>query len=168
MKRLFTVICLLMLFACNSSKEKAIIYNDTFVEQELLVINKEDSLIEAISRNQTEIAKVVYQNFLFQIKSSTKIINNTASFEGETEFRKAILNLFKTYQSVAENEYSDMINISEIPDERYTKVDDEKLITLTKKIDAELNEKMNIFANAQKKFADKYHFELSRAIINTN
>jgi len=168
MNKLAYIIPIIFCLACNSSKEKAIIYNDNFVQQELLVINKEDSLIDAISRNQPEIAKVVYQNFLSQIKSSTKIVNNTASFEGEIEFKKAILNLLKTYQSVAENEYFDMIKISEIPDERYSKVDDEKLIALTKKIDAELNEEMNIFANAQKKFADKYHFELTRAKINKN
>jgi hypothetical protein len=134
------------------------------VEQQMKVIQKEDSLIEAISRNQPEKAEKIHTEFLKQIESSIETINKGEDFHGEKEFRQASLDLFKAYKIVAETEYASMLKISKIPDGIYTKEDDDSLISISKIVDEKLNKELGKFAKAQKLFADKYKIELTRSI----
>lgn len=162
MKQLFIIAVIFTLFvSCGPSKDDAVKYNDAIVEQEMLIINKEDSLIEAISRNQSDKAERLYKDFVSQINSSTEKINKTDAFDHEKAFREAALELFKSYKSAAENEYADMMKITRIPDEVYTKEDDDKLIDLSKTVFDKLNIELGKFSKAQKNFADKYKLELT-------
>jgi hypothetical protein len=162
LRQLFIIAVIFTLFtSCGPSKDDAVKYNDAIVEQEMLIINKEDSLIEAISRNQPDKAERLYKEFSSQINSSIETINKTVAFDHETNFREAALELFKSYKSAAENEYAEMIKISQIPDEIYTKDDDDKLINLSKTVFDKLNIGLGKFSKAQKNFTDKYKLELS-------
>jgi predicted nucleic-acid-binding protein len=167
LRQLFIITVIFILFAsCGPSKDDAVKYNDTIVEQEMLIVNKEDSLIEAISRNQPDKAEQLYKDFVIQINSSIEKINKTEAFDHETDFRKAAIELFKSYKSAAENEYADMMKITRIPNETYTKEDDDKLIDLSKTVFDKLNIGLGKFSKAQKNFADKYKIELTNKSID--
>ena len=146
--------------SCGPNTDDAVKYNDTLVEQQTKVFEKESFLIEAISKNVPEKLDTALNNLVKQVKESTETTEKIKDFDGENELKSAALKVFLVYKDVTQKEYIEMIKIAKTPDTLYTQEDDNKIIDISKKIDDKLNKIIDSFIQKQKEFSNKYKFEL--------
>jgi len=167
MKKIISVFSLLfamtLLISCGPTSNDAIKYNDSLVDLQSKIFEKESALIDAISKNTSDKIDPLYKDLLTQIDKAKDTLEKIGSFDGKTEMKDAVMKVFSTYKGVATNEYPEIIKLAKMPDSLYTQDDDNKKIDLSKKIDDELDKAVNDFLEIQKSFAVKYKFELSTA-----
>jgi len=163
MKKLFAIFTVSLfastiLLSCGPSSDDAIKYNNDLVEQRTKVIEKENALTEAISKNMPEKLDILYSEMNKQIDESIEAVNKMYGFDGKTDMKDAVMKLLTTYKEVAGSEYKEMLKYTKIPDSLYTQEEDDKVMELSKKIDDKLNKVDDDFIQAQKLFAEKYQF----------
>ncbi len=166
MKKLFAIVTgslfvSVILISCRPTTKDAIKYNDALVEQRSKVIEKENALIEAISKNMPEKLDLLYSEMKKQIEESIDSVNQMKGFGGKTDMKDAAMKFLITYKEVAGNEYKEMLKYAKMPDTLYTQEEDDIVMDLNKKIDDKLNKVDNDFIQMQKVFAEKYKFEPS-------
>jgi hypothetical protein len=167
MKKMISVFSLLcamtMIISCGPTSDDAIKYNDTLVNMQSRVFDKESALIDMVGKNTPDKIDPLYKDLLTQIDKATDTLEKIGGFDGKTDMKDAVSKVLATYKLVATNEYTEIIKLAKMPDSLYTQDDDNKKIDLSKKIDDELDKAVNDFLEVQKGFAVKYKFELTTA-----
>jgi hypothetical protein len=160
---ILTACFLMFLFAsCGPSSEEAIKYNNSIIDEQMLITGKIDTLYKSLNREHPEIMDEAYKQALSQVDSGTEKVSKLDDFGGKSDLREASLKLFAIYKSVIQAEIKTMIEIlkkpsTEITPETETQIDvmyDQAL----KKMDNGLKE----FLDVQYKFAGKYNFKLNK------
>jgi hypothetical protein len=169
MKRLlFNSLSILFLITCLSScaptKEEAMNYNDKIIKEQKKVIKAENEVISAIKDKNMDILVVqgLNEGLSRQVDESIAAIEKLEKFDGNTDFKDAALKFMKIYREVVSKDYKAWIDNLKIPIDKLTNED----LSQEKIIVADLNRKLNNanadFVNAQKDFALKYKFTLSK------
>lgn len=148
-----------MLFfsACGPSDKEIISYNDEIVAQQSLVIIAENELLSAISNKDSAIIPIAYEDLLYQIDKSIENTNQIVEIDNEISLKNAALNLFETYKRVVKNDYQDIIELSLIPESKYTKSMDSIFIMKSKKLNQDLNDANQKFFDTQKSLSEKFN-----------
>ncbi len=119
---LFTVSFALALFisSCAPSSEQAASYNDTIISEQILIIEKIDSLTESF--NDYEIPDLMEKSLNAakqQIDKSIANVNKLPKFDNTEDYKITTLELFNVYKAVVENEFSEMVKLYKIPDAEF-------------------------------------------------
>jgi hypothetical protein len=153
----------LMFVACGPSAEEAAKYNDALIAQEAKVLNAEQELVTALTKNMTTVQiDTAYSKLVKQLKTSTDSVKNAEKFGGETTLKDALLELFTTYNTVTEKNYPEIIKLTKISDTLTTMAEDfDKKIEITDCIDSILNGAVDKFDKVHSEFAKKYRLEFT-------
>lgn len=161
MKNILYFILLISVFsACKPSAEDAINYNDQMISKQIKIAIALDSLNQFIKNKDTLNITEFYNKTIVDLNKTIDTIQKINDFNNESDYKNQILKLLKTYKSLAENEYQQVINICMISDSSLTKDTlaflNKALLQINDKTSAQLKE-FNLF---QQNFAKKYKFSL--------
>lgn len=164
MKKIFFPVLCFILFTSiapsySQTKEDAIKYNDSLVDEQKKVIKAEDALILVISQNTPEKLDEALNGLVNQIAASEEAVSKMEAFDGKTDYKDAALSLFKAYKTAAKKEYPKIVKIAKTPNDAYTQKMDDQLMKLSKEVDEKLNKEIEAFVAKQKEFSSKYKFE---------
>ena len=162
-KYVFSLVFAMAMFISCGNSDDAIKYNDSLVDLQTRVFEKESLLIDAMNKNTIDKIDPLYKDLLTQIDKASDTIEKIGKFDGKTEMKDAAKKVLATYRTVATNEYPEIIRIAKMPDSLYSPAEENKSIDLRKKIDDELDKAVNDFLEIQKSFSVKYKFEISTA-----
>jgi hypothetical protein len=160
----FLILISLLLFSCGHSKDEAIKFNNAILEQQTKVFDKENAIFDALNKNKPDNLDFLCADLTNQVDTAIVSVNKLVSFDSETGLKESTLNILKTYKEVLAGDYKDLIEYAKMPDSLYTQEVNDKFIGLSKKISDKLNIPVNAFIEKQKKFAEKYKFELTSAL----
>jgi hypothetical protein len=152
-----------MFIACGHSAEEAAKYNDALIAQEAKVLNTERELVTAMTKNMTTSQiDTAYNKLVKQLKTSTDSVKNAGLFDGASLLKDALLELFATYSTVTEKDYTEIIKLNKISDTLTTMAEDfDKKIEITDRIDSILNGAVDKFDKVHSEFAKKYRLEFT-------
>ncbi|MFH0866540.1 MAG: hypothetical protein V1904_10100 [Bacteroidota bacterium] len=149
--------------SCGPSSEEAAKYNDALIAQEAMVLNAERELVTALTKNMsTALIDTAYNKLVKQLKTSTDSVKGAGMFDGATLLKDALLELFTTYNTVTEKDYTEIIQLNKISDTLTTMAEDfDKKIEITDRIDSILNGAVDKFDKVHSEFAKKYRLEFT-------
>lgn len=160
LNRVFSLVIIFLaifLTACKPSDKKIIRYNDEIVELQHALLYAEAELINAISIRDTNLILITYHDLLYQIEKNLQNIDLVEEIDDETSLKEVAIEMFYMYKTIYENEYSEIIRISFIPEEEFTPADDSLFYLIANQADMILNEVNLEFFNTQKELSKKYN-----------
>ena len=151
----------IVISSCGPSSEEAAKYNDALIAQEIKVVNTEMELVTTLTKNLTMAQMdTAYSKLVRQLKLSTDSVKNAGMFDGNSMLKDALLELFATYKTVTEKDYTEVIELNKINDTLSTMAEDfDKKIEITDRIDSVLNAAVDKFDKKHDEFRKKYRVE---------
>ena len=180
------LLAILLSVSCKPSPQKAEDYYDQISLPVKNVLVKEDKLIQIINADTVKDKKgasilkklesepsfgkhkeldLAYNNFKMQITTSLNTLKQIPDFDNKAVLKNTAIALLNTYDSIAQNEYAQLITITKIPASQYTNANDDKLLELTEIIDNKLQVRISAFTKEVKLFASDYKFKLAKDSI---
>jgi hypothetical protein len=163
MKKMYLLLplMLLMLAACGPSKEEAIAYNDKIIDQQVLLIDKINSLEKSMEVWDDHAGMDrAYIAAIKQLEESTEVVSKLEKFDGSTEFRDGALKLFGIYKSVLDNEYKEMVALYKLSDEQFTTKVEDKWNSIHDAAMKKMDDGLNELRAVQTAFSEKYEFQI--------
>lgn len=154
-----TVFFVAIFQSCTPSPQEGIKYNDKIIEQVNRVVNADNALTEALSKEPADM-KAAQEALVKQIDASMDAIKKSGRFDGKTEFMDVALKYLTVYKGVAEKEYKEMVTINSKPGEEFTEEDDNKYKQMNEVSSKKLKDASDEFNSFQQAFASKYKFEI--------
>ncbi len=156
---LFFLLIVISIFfnSCGPSEKEIIAYNDEVVAQQSLVIIAENELLNAISKKDTSILPIAFDDLLFQIDKSISATKVIVEVDDEMSLKNAALNLFDIYKRVVKKDYVEIIELSLTPESEYTKAMDSVFIIKSQNLNNELNDANQKFFDTQKSLSEKHN-----------
>lgn len=155
MKFLFTITITLLSISLVWTSDEAVRYNNEIITEQ----NKIGEAILEFSNNPNDFTLLNIKN---KGEESLLVLSKIKGFETDKKFIKAAKNLFKFYINISQKEYKEMLTLltsgNNFTKEAINKKIKELSGSISKK-EKPLDEK---FQAAQKEFAKKYNFELSK------
>jgi len=153
-----TVAVFLVIQGCILKTQEAIKYNDTIVEYGNKVTKLMIDLGKAFERADPDEMDEKLEAVQDQIDRSIEGVENMDGFEDNYEFRDAAIDLLEFYQSVAENECYEIVDILKKDREDINEADVEYIKEVQEDLEAGEDELYNELVMVQKEFAKKYNF----------
>ncbi len=169
MKKVFSlcaISCVMMLAftSCGPTTDDAINYNDAIIDEQANIIQTVDYMYESFKNFESAEMDIAYEAAQNQIDSGTMIVSKMEPFDGSTAFRDSAIALFKLYKSVFDNEIKDMVAIYKLPDDQYTKDEEDKWNQLSEQAVKKMDEGLVRLKAVQSEFAGKHKFEIERGM----
>src|SRR4051812_44397784 len=86
-KFLAPVIAAFILFSCKPSPEKARMYNDQIIDQQVKIQEKENDLIDKVSEGNPDAVSTAIDAFLSQVRISTAVVAAMPSFDKKDDYK---------------------------------------------------------------------------------
>ena len=123
------------------------------VDRKFDLVQDEEEYADAIKR-----IKESYQNLLTAIEHQISVMKNVAVYKDEHAFKKAGLSLLNAYQTVAKNEFEEMIRIFE--QDEVSDDDNARFNHLLKQSAKKLDEALDAFYEEASLYGDRYDIEI--------
>ncbi|PKP04773.1 MAG: hypothetical protein CVU11_03415 [Bacteroidetes bacterium HGW-Bacteroidetes-6] len=164
MKKLFLFIGIVFagtMIACGPTTDDAIKHNDGIVADQKKLLEMENDFVNTIVDGD-EIAdiKKAYKEYNAFIEETLKKYEDMDEFDSNDTFRKAMLDLLKEFQDVANNEYKEMVDIYTMDAEDLTEDDFTRWEELAQIVEDKEGKANDSFLDKQKEFAKEYNFTL--------
>lgn len=164
MKKFLLAVSLLwatiFLAGCTSSTD-VVTYNNSIIDIQESVIGGYDSLLSQVSSWTVEDLNKSYADFLQVVATAkTKIATTIKDYKGDTLFSDAIKSYVATFDTLANGEMKQAVELLNKNQEKLTEADQKKYDDLVSKIDATTEENDNKFITTQWEFAKKYEMKL--------
>ncbi len=156
----FLILSNLLLISCSPSKEEAIKYNDSMIEEQLKIVSLFDSLNYCLDSNISQQLLPIQKKLSNQIEESLKKINKIEEFDKNSNYKKNIEALFNVYKDITNNEYYKIINIYILPDSLYSNEEEVKLNIFWNEAFKKVQNQLVEFNKVQVDFSKKYNFKL--------
>lgn len=157
---------IVLLLSCNNSAPDAVKYNDELVMKQDSIVSLIDSLDQLIIQRDTIKMLEFQKHVVHVIDDKIESVNKYNDFEGNGDFKNAVIKLFTNYKSIVSEKYHTVISISLLNQVSFEKDSLDKFNNTIKEINTEFSESLEEFLEAQKKFAEKYKFSLVEEIKN--
>lgn len=159
---LFAVIMFSMI-SCGPTSEQAIAYNDKIIDQQVAIINKVDALNTSFKtwENKAGMDKA-WTEAVKQVETSTTEVTAMDAFDKNSDFKEAALKLFGIYKEVLNNEYKEMLALYKLPNDLFTKEQEERWGKLSEQAFEKMDKALNELKPVQAQFAEKYKFEINK------
>ncbi|HNW69535.1 MAG TPA: hypothetical protein PKI01_03970 [Bacteroidales bacterium] len=153
-----------MLASCGPSKEEAIKYNDSIIDEQALIVEKINTLYKCIDDlDHPENMDEAYKQALMQVDSGTGKVSKLPDFDGKSDLREAALKLFSVYKSVIQKELKTMIDILKMSPVDITPEIETQFDTMNTQALNKMDSGLKEFQAVQIKFSEKYNFILTRS-----
>lgn len=150
-----------LIMSCQPSTEEAIKYNDGITEQQLLVNEKVGTLMESYDSYVTEEMDEAYNNAIEQLNIGLEYTKKLKGFEDDAYFTEEALAFFSSYREILENEHVRIIELLKLPADDYGPDQIKEYEMLRSQSNMKIDKAFEDMLIIQKKFAKKYHIELS-------
>ncbi len=164
MKRIsfiFSSILITFLFsACGPTIQDAADYNENVIADQLLVINKFNTLDSAFLTYSPEKIEPAMKKAKSQVLIAISNLEKLGVLNEDSTFYNSTMELYKLFENQLNNEYAEQLKIYKLSDDDYTEKKRERYNELMNKINndyAVVNQK---FMSAQKSFASHWGLEL--------
>jgi hypothetical protein len=168
MRKFYALITLLIvsltMTSCGPTTDEAIDYNDAIIDQQTAIIDKIDQLYDSFKDFDSTKMDIAYDEGAKQITTGTDAVSKMEAFDGKTDFRDSALVLFKTYKSVFDNEFKQMIAIYKLSDADYTKDQEDMWNQLSDGAIKKMDDGLLRLKKIQGEFAKKYKFDIQKSI----
>lgn len=164
MKRtlLILVSLVVIIFVVNCNSGPAISYNDRIVNYQGKIIEKMLDFSNALAKADPTDMNAKLNVLQLQIDESLAGISKMEDFKGNFRLRDGAIALFEFYQSIAANEYPEIINILSMGAENISEYDRDRLMEIQKDITKREIEFDNELQAAQREFAQVYGIDIKR------
>jgi hypothetical protein len=152
----------LCFFACSSRPEQAAVYNDTIVDQQLMIVSafqKIDSLFNDSLADKQRITQA-WQNLSDAITDGQLALDSLGPFQKDPLLQNAARELFITYGQLARNDYNRLLNFKLIPPERFSPAMADSCNAIQRRIRTSSDSAQHEFIARQSEFGSKYHLTL--------
>ncbi len=144
-----------ILTKCAPTTDDAVNYNNKLTNIELNVIDKINALDNAFATYDPALIEPAMNEAISEIEKAVKKVEEIGDFDGNSEFKDALLNLLNILKKHLNNEYKEQLEIYKLPNDKYTETEENRYNELLDKIEEEYTEAFRKFADAQQKFAEK-------------
>lgn len=152
-----------MLSACSPSPEEARIYNDSIINLENPLAEKENAFIDQLSADKAaEDMKKAYDELVQQTETAVAGIEKIEAFDNNSTFRDAAKEYFGTFKSIVTNEYKSILELASKSPEEITDEDSKKYEELLAAVEAKSEKALAKIQAEQTTFAAKYKFEIEK------
>jgi len=148
-------------YACKPTVEQAIKYNDDIIAKNDSIAAKLSLLTDAYDKMDPEQMDKAFEEALKTTKAGIEFLNKLEAFDNDTSFKAGALNLFKTYESVLENEHKRLIELSKLPESKYGDNEVAEYAKLRDQANSKTDQEINKLTEIQEKFAKKFKFEMT-------
>ncbi len=155
------IVLLGILYACKPTVEQAIKYNDDIISKNDSIAVKLGLLTDAYDKMIPEQMDKAYDEALKSTKAGIEFLNKLEPFDKDTSFKAGALNLFKTYQSVLENEHKRLIELSKLPESKYGDNEVAEYAKLRDQANSKTDQEINKLTEIQEKFSKKFKFDIT-------
>jgi hypothetical protein len=164
MKKLIGVIVGLtaafFIFKYAGGSSAAIKYNDQIVSNQNRIIEKVFPLSQAFQTGDQADMEAKLETLKIQIDQSLAAVSAMKAFKGNIELRDSAIDLFKFYRTIADNEYTEIINIISLARNNITEYEKNRLIEIQSSLTSREREYDNRLQAAQSRFAGKYGIKI--------
>ncbi|MGZ3883890.1 MAG: LIC11966 family surface protein [Bacteroidia bacterium] len=150
----------MLMTSCGPSQSDAIKYNDELIALEKKVTPVQEKFIDQMDGHNADSLKLMYGQFSTEAKSALENCEKMQPFNNKREYLDAVLDYFKTLNSMAENEGK---KITEIMSKDSTQITEQDVAAATEsagKFDEKYAGVLKKFQDAQAAFATEYKFKL--------
>jgi len=162
------VFMLILTISCGPNRDEAAEYNNNLLKHQKQIAEKVEALMIAFENYIPQEMDAAHTNLLKQINESVESVTSATELKGSEEFKKATLDLFNTYLSVAESEYREMIRIYKIPENEFTQDARNQWDELYKVSDDKIEKSLQNLVQVQKEFAEKYNLTIEAPTTTNN
>lgn len=162
MKRFLSIaVCVVaVLLAVHCGSGAAINYNDRIVEYQGKIIEKMITLSNAFGKGDPADMDAKLKVLQLQIDESLAGVSKMEDFKGNFRLRDGAIALFEFYQTIAAEEYPEIIGIIGRGQENITDYDRDRLVQIQEDITAREAKFDDELQAAQKEFALAYGIEI--------
>ncbi len=146
----------------SCKKKSPVEYNNSIIQKQVEIVTKIDELKKSIDNYvalDPDVAvkemDIAYKNAVSQIDTGLNFIDKLEDFKGDNTLKKGAEDLFKSYKSIMETEYIQIIELYKKPDDLFSTEDSERLEELLSISNEKLNASYDEFLSIQKEFATK-------------
>ena len=150
---------LLSFASCNNQSEKAADYSDEIIIHQIEIIDAIDSLKTSFRKYNKDDMSYAYVDLQKSVSDGMRKVNGLKPFAKDSIYLNEAKVLFKTYESLSENEFPMIIELLNIPDTSFTTNNQTTVFKLQGQINDQLNEAHERFMAAQEDFGKKFKVE---------
>lgn len=147
--------------ACKPQPKEAADYNNKIISEQDSIVLKFRALEQTLNEYDPLAMDVAYFEANEQVDTSILVVKNMPAFDGKTDYKDSVLEVFSIYKELLDHEYKEVVAILKKSEAEYTKEDEERVRYLLFNV---INEKLNnAYENIiaiQTAFADKYKITL--------
>lgn len=153
---------LVVIFVVNCNSGAAINYNDRIVNYQGKIIEKMLDLSNAFTKADSFEMNSKLKLLQLQIDESLAGVSKMEDFKGNFRLRDGAIALFEFYQSIAANEYTEIVNILSLGAGNISEGDSQRLIQIQEDLTKREIEFDNELQAAQKEFAQVYDIDIKK------
>jgi hypothetical protein len=150
-----------MLLSCGNSPEEAKKYDQAIISGQVAVNGKIEALLESFKEAEPGKMDSAYADAVLQLEAAMDTLLNMNAFKGGSDLRESALTLFGVYRSVLDNEFREIITVLKLPDDQYTKENEEHCVALRDTIVKQIDAAFSGFSYAHKQFLKQHKIELT-------
>lgn len=154
---IFLLVCSMWLLSCTTRSDKAASYNDSIIAQQSEIIEAFDQMDSVMSTLNNEEMESTYLILRGKVKEGLKSLDTLGAFEKDDALLKASRDLFRGYDRLMQNEYSELLEIIQLPDSAITTDDQQEAFGLESDIVMTMKTLHSDYESQQRAFGEKYN-----------
>ena len=162
---MWSLFLLALLSSCNSASEKAATYSNEIIQHQIEIIDAIDSLKTSFRDYKGQEMDYAYINLQKSIKDGLRKLDNLPIHKNDSTYHHEAELLFKTYESLSENQIPQIIELLNVPDSSFTPDHQNQVFMLQSDINLLLEASHDRFIEAQVEFGQKYGVEFEQAEV---
>lgn len=145
------------LSACSSKAEEAAAYNDRLIAQQSYILDALNELDSTLNELDTTQIDDAYHILRGRIREGMRQVDSIGTFREDESLQSATIELFKGYDEIVAGPYQRLIELMELPDTAFTKVEQKRALMLEDEIIQEVESLHEDFIVKQNDFGEKYN-----------
>ncbi|MDB4088875.1 hypothetical protein N9544_04535 [Flavobacteriales bacterium] len=161
MRKLLFFILISLIFACNSQLDKAIVYNNTLLEEQQGIGKEIKSYLDLVKDTSQSLSiEEAKKQLLINIENSIIKVDNISDYNGNSEFKESVTSVLKAYLEGVKYEYDAVVTYQLLPSSEKTQEKKWKAEQHAIHADKNISEKEDYFILMQQKFAQENNIDL--------
>lgn len=141
---------------CQSRSEKAALYNDRLIDQQIYVLEALNELDSSLNYMDTQRMAEAYQILQGRLKESLRSIEGIGDFDGDPQLKEATKDLLEGYDEIVAGPYLELIQLIDLPDSMFTPQQQLRAFEVEDQIIEGVKDLHQSFSKKQQSFGEKY------------
>jgi len=154
---IFLLACAICFLSCTTRSDKAASYNDSIIAQQTEIIEAFDQMDSVMSTLNNEEMESTYLIVRGKVKEGLKSLDTLGAFEKDDALLQASRDLFRGYDRLMQNEYSELLEIIQLPDSAITTNVQQEAFGLESDIVMTMKTLHTDYELKQRSFGEKYN-----------